>query len=131
MQSREDFTDQVAIVTGGAMGIGKQIVKELSEKGAAIVVCDTEKELGDQVVNTLTQKGAKSLFLAADVTDEMAVHQVIEKTQTTFGRIDILVNNAGISLGTPLEEISAEEWDLILAINLKGPFLFIKHVAQP
>lgn len=130
MKTCDDFTGAVAIVTGGAMGIGKQIVEEFSAAGASVVVCDTEQEQGHRVIETIEKKGAKGLFLSADVTDEKMVQDVIARTNKTFGRIDILVNNAGISYGTPLEEIKAVEWDQVMAINLKGPFLFIKNVVH-
>ena len=130
MKTCDDFTGAVAIVTGGAMGIGKQIVEDFSKAGASVVVCDTEQEQGHRVIETIVQKGGKGLFLSADVTDEKMVQDVIARTNKAFGRIDILVNNAGISYGTPLEEIEAVEWDQVMAINLKGPFLFIKHVVH-
>jgi len=131
MNCWDDFNGAVAIVTGGAMGIGRQIAEEFATAGAAVVVCDTEKDLGLQVISAIESKGRKGLFLGVDVTDEKMVEAVVARTIESFGRIDILVNNAGISHGTPLEEITAEEWDQVMAINLKGPFLFTKHVAQP
>jgi 3-oxoacyl-[acyl-carrier protein] reductase len=130
MKIWEDFTGAVAIVTGGAMGIGRQIVNDFSAAGASVVVCDIEKNQGQVVIEKIKAKGGKGLFLAADVTDEKMVEHVIIQTNDTFGRVDILVNNAGITHGTPLEKIEADEWDQVMAINLKGPFLFIKHVVD-
>ncbi|MBI2019227.1 SDR family oxidoreductase [Candidatus Daviesbacteria bacterium] len=105
-----DLSDKVAIVTGGAMGIGLGVVKRLEEAGAKVKVAD--KTLG------------------TDVSSEEDVKRMVEETVAEFGGIDILVNNAGIYPVKPVEQMSAEEFDKVIAVNLKGVFLCTKYVSE-
>lgn len=127
MQVESEFQNMVALVTGSSMGIGQKIAEDLAERGATVVVCDLEEKLGRSVAETIKQKGGQATFVRLDVTDETEVKTVFNQITSQFGRLDILVNNAGLTRGTPFEEIEAAEWDAVLAVNLKGPFLCTKY----
>lgn len=114
---------KVALVTGGNRGIGKAIALALGREGASLVLvargaAELEKTRAECVARCFNV-----LTLAADVTDETQVKDVFAKTLERFGRLDILVNNAGAFDGGPLDELSLEAWDKVMAVNLRGPFL--------
>ncbi|TMB71816.1 MAG: SDR family oxidoreductase [Deltaproteobacteria bacterium] len=125
--------DQVAIVVGSARGIGAAIARTFSEEGAAIVLVDLEKmnpQL-DEVAQEINQKGGKAIAIVADVTDDRQVNQMIDETVRRWGRIDILVNSAGLRGPlVPVQEITEQEWDSVLAVNLKAVFLCCKAVLK-
>ena len=121
--------DKVAIVTGAARHIGALYAKRLAAEGASVVIADVLD--GEQVVREITSGGGKAMALKIDVSKEEDTLRMAEKTVGEFGRIDILVNNAALFLGIkrrPFYEISAEEWDRVSAVNIKGPFLCAKAV---
>jgi NAD(P)-dependent dehydrogenase (short-subunit alcohol dehydrogenase family) len=120
---------KVAIITGGARGLGKAYALRLCEEGAAIVIVDV-LDTGP-IQQEIERSGSSALSLHTDVSDEASTEEMVRKTIERFGRIDILINNAGLfaSLGKkPFYEISAEEWDEVLSVNLKGMFLCCKAV---
>jgi NAD(P)-dependent dehydrogenase (short-subunit alcohol dehydrogenase family) len=119
----------VAIVTGGARGLGKAYAIRLSEEGAKVVVADILD--GKPVQREIEAKGGQALALYTDVSGEESTEEMARKTVERFGRIDILINNAAIfaSIETkPFFEISAQEWDDVIRVNLKGMFLCCKAV---
>jgi NAD(P)-dependent dehydrogenase (short-subunit alcohol dehydrogenase family) len=121
--------DKVAIVTGGAQGIGKAYVSRLSEEGAKVVIADILD--GKEVEEAVRSKGGEALALQTDVTDEQSTREMADKTVQRFGGIDVLVNNAAFFssiVKKPFYEISGDEWDAVLRVNLKGPFLCSKAV---
>jgi 3-oxoacyl-[acyl-carrier protein] reductase len=122
--SKLDLKDKVAIVTGGAGGIGTSIAKAFSEAGAKVVVSSRNQENIDKVAADLKASGGESLAIATDVTIPEQVDNMIAQTVDTFGRIDILVNNAGgaMVMGKP-EELSPDGWSATIALNLTGTFL--------
>jgi NAD(P)-dependent dehydrogenase (short-subunit alcohol dehydrogenase family) len=120
---------RVAIVTGGARHIGARYCRSLAEEGAAVVIADILD--GTKLAQEITSAGGKALALAADVSKEEDTNRMAAQAVKTFGRIDILVNNAAIFINIqrhPFYEISAEEWDHVSAVNIKGPFLCSKAV---
>ena len=123
--------DRIAIVTGAAKGMGREISLTLAREGAHVVLASREEApLGD-VAAAVETLGRRALVKPTDVTDEAAVEALVEHTRRTFGgRIDILVNCAGITgpVETPLWQIAAAAWDEVLAVNVKGTFLPMKHV---
>jgi 3-oxoacyl-[acyl-carrier protein] reductase len=123
------FEDKVAIVTGSARGIGLAIGQELAKAGARVALVDLKADLAEQAATQLRSAGYEALAVAADVSDEAQVRAMAQQALNRWGQIDILVNNAGICPVTPFEEITVEEWDLVLGVNLKGAFLCSKAVA--
>jgi NAD(P)-dependent dehydrogenase (short-subunit alcohol dehydrogenase family) len=120
---------KVAVVTGGARHIGARYCRRLAAEGAAIVVADILN--GDSLVQEIKSAGGKGMALTIDVAKEEDTHRMAAETMKAFGRIDVLVNNAAIFINIqrqPFYEISAEEWDRVAAVNIKGPFLCAKAV---
>jgi NAD(P)-dependent dehydrogenase (short-subunit alcohol dehydrogenase family) len=120
---------RVAIVTGGARHIGAAYCRKLGEEGAAVVIADILD--GEPIANEIRAAGGKALALTVDVSNEEDTSRMAAEAVTTFGCIDILVNNAAIFINIqrhPFYEISAEEWDRVSAVNIKGPFLCAKAV---
>lgn len=119
-----DLTGRVAIVTGGSIGLGRQMAAGLAEMGANLVLCARKKERCEQAAEELKQLGVKTFALACDVKNPEHVRGVVEQTVSQFGRIDILINNAGTSWGAPVEEMRLEHWNKVMETNLTGTFLF-------
>jgi NAD(P)-dependent dehydrogenase (short-subunit alcohol dehydrogenase family) len=119
-----DLSGRVAIVTGGSIGLGRQMAEGLGEMGANLVLCARKKERCEQAAEELKQLGVKTLALACDVKNPDHVRNVVQETLSQFGRIDILINNAGTAWGAPVEEMKLEHWNKVLETNLTGTFLF-------
>lgn len=127
MEELFDLSKKVAIVTGGAMGIGKGIAYRLSEAGADVVVMDVKL---DEAEKTCGELPGNSLAIDGDVSNEEDVVATFKTAADKFGSVDIMVNNAGIFLTTPVLEMTTEEWDRVLNINLKGAFLGSREAAK-
>ena len=123
--------DQVAIITGAAQGMGATSARVLAREGARVVVCDLDGAKAAAVAREIDPAGERALGLHTDVTNQRDVATLIDHTLTHFGTISILVNNAGVLRSTRVEEISAEEWDLVLDANLKGTFFCSQAVLAP
>lgn len=123
--------DRIAVVTGGAQGLGAAICQRLAQEGAHVVVADLNLEgaqtLADQIQ---AETDRRTLAVAVDVTDEEQVARMIDRTLAEFGRLDILVANAGIVLSGPVEEFELERWRKVIDVNLVGYFLCAKHAAR-
>ena len=115
--------DKVAIVTGSTKGIGKGIAFGLAQAGANVVVVSRHQNDCDRVAAEIAQLGVETLPVAADVTKMKDIENLVNSTLARFGRIDILVNNAGTALTKKAEEITEEDWDRVLDVDLKGVFL--------
>lgn len=124
-----DLLGKISIVTGSAMGIGKEIALRLARDGSDIVVVDIEKELAHKVLQEIQLMGRKSLFFEVDVTRWDQVKAMVDEVLGNFKKVDILVNNAGI-VGpvVPVWEYRVEDWDRIMEINMKGTFLCCKAI---
>jgi NAD(P)-dependent dehydrogenase (short-subunit alcohol dehydrogenase family) len=121
---------KVAIVTGGAAGIGKAACLMLAKEGARVAVVDVSDQAGQDVVSEITAKGGTAAYWHADVSEESEVSAAFRDIATTYDRIDVLVNNAGIhGVAKPSDEIEEDEFDRIIRIDLKGVFLCTKHGA--
>jgi NAD(P)-dependent dehydrogenase (short-subunit alcohol dehydrogenase family) len=118
---------KVALVTGGASGIGRGCAERLAQEGAAVVITDLQDHKGDEVVAAIAQAGGTASYLHHDVTDEQAWIEVIAEVRARHGRLDVLVNNAGIGLGGSVLEMTLEAWRRQTAVNLDGVFLGVKH----
>ena len=119
-----DLSGRVAIVTGGSVGLGRQMAQGLAEMGANVVLCARKKERCEAAAEELRKLGVKSVALGCDVKDPASVKDVVDATVAEFGRIDVLINNAGIAWGAPVEEMRLEHWNKVLETNLTGTFLF-------
>ncbi len=125
-----DLTGKIAIVTGGAMGIGFGIAYRLAEAGAHTVIADINEEAGNQAVKKLNDEGFKAMFIQTDVASEDDVKRTIDFTMATYDGIDILVNNAGIYPIIPVMQMTSADFEKILAVNLKSVFLFTKATSE-
>jgi NAD(P)-dependent dehydrogenase (short-subunit alcohol dehydrogenase family) len=123
---------KVALVTGGARGLGKVISEALASAGARVAVSSRKPEQAEAMAGVIRlAHGAEALGVAADVTRRADVEAMVAATVNRFGRIDILVNNAGVNIRGPIERLSEDDWDLVLDTNLKGPWLCCRAVAEP
>ena len=123
--------NKVAIVTGGARGLGKVFCMALAEEGARIVVADILKDEARQTAEEIREKGGSSISMKVDVSSEEETSRMAEETIREYGGIDILVNNAATIFGIgrkPFHEITAEQWNRLMIVNLGGPFLCAKAV---
>ena len=121
--------DKVAIVTGSAQGIGRVYASRLASEGARVVLTDVLD--ADSAADEIRKQGGEALALRTDVTNEKSVEEMAQKTAERFGRIDILVNNAalfGNIQRSPFDQLSVEEWDQVMAVNVKGLFLCARAV---
>ena len=122
--------DRIALVTGGAQGLGKAISTRLAEEGAHVVVCDiNEQDAGKTASEIVTNFHRQAIAVKADVTDEAQVEAMINRTVKEFGRLDIAVSNAGILIAEEVTEFPAEKWRAVINVNLFGYFLVAKHAA--
>src|SRR5712664_513116 len=125
-----DLTGRTAIITGGSVGLGRQMAEALAEMGANLVLCARKKERCVQAAEELQTLGVKTLALACDVKNPADIHAVVDSTLAAFGRIDILINNAGTSWGAPVQEMRLEHWNKVIETNLTGTFLFSQAVGK-
>jgi len=120
--------DLVAIVTGAGKGLGKAIAEKFFQEGALLALFDIQYDLIENLARELDVSGEKVMAIQADVTEEKSITQAMEKVYQRFGKIDILVNNAGISLHRPTKEMSLEEFNRVIKVNLNGTFICCKSV---
>ena len=118
---------KVAIVTGGASGIGEACSETLAREGVKVLITDIDDLRGKDVVARITKEGGTAHYVHHDVRDEAAWPGVVAETEKRFGRLDIMVANAGIGIAGPLAEMTLADWQRQQAINLDGVFLSIKH----
>lgn len=124
----QNITAKVALVTGGARGLGEAICHTLADAGITIIVADVRLELAEKVAQNLRDVGKEAMAVGLDVSNAEQVKNVIEKIVSQYGRVDVLVNNAGVDLTVPIEEMPLHEWERILNVNLTGPFIMSKAV---
>jgi 3-oxoacyl-[acyl-carrier protein] reductase len=120
--------DCVAIVTGAGKGLGKSIAEKFFQEGALLALFDIQYDLIDHLARELDSSKEKVIAIKADVTDENIIKKAMQIVYEKFGRIDILVNNAGISLHRPIKEMSLEDFNLVIKVNLNGTFICSKSV---
>ena len=122
---------KVALVTGGAQGIGKAIALRLAREGADVAVSDINLEKAQETCREVESLGRKALAVGGSVADAKAAEAMVEKTVEAFGGLDILVNNAGITRDGVLLRMKEEDWDLVLDVNLKGAYHCTKAALRP
>lgn len=123
------LSNRIAIITGGARGIGRGTAIKFAEEGCSLVIADVLVAEAEQTLEEIFSRGREGIFVRCDVSDSRQVKDMVRQVFSKFGGVDILVNNAGIGT-TPISitDLSEEEWDRVLAINLKGVFLCCKEV---
>ena len=118
---------KVALVTGGAMGIGRATAMMFAAEGAKVVLGDVDESAGAKVAEEIVQAGGEATFMKLDVSREDDWRRVVAATVELYGKLTVLVNNAGISLGHDIEETTLDEWNHVMSINSTGVFLGMKY----
>ncbi|MBN2370071.1 MAG: SDR family oxidoreductase [Vicinamibacteria bacterium] len=121
------LADKAALVTGASQGLGAAIACRFVQEGARVLLCDLREEQGQSLAADLASRGLSAWFAKLDVTSESSWTAAYAALMEKTSRLDILVNNAGINVRKPIEDMSVEEFDRMLAVNVRGPFLGIKH----
>jgi gluconate 5-dehydrogenase len=125
-----DLTGKTAIVTGGSRGIGKEMAEGLAEAGAKLMLCARRQEWLDETVNEFKERGYDTAGVVCDVSKPDDVQRVIDETINKFGSVDILINNAGTSWGAMPEDMTLEQWQQVIDVNLTGCFLFAQAAGR-
>src|SRR2546427_11233777 len=121
------FAGQVAVVTAGGSGIGAATARRLAGEGAAVVVADLSGTRAQAVAFGITKDGGRAAAIKMDASDSAAVQRTIQRALDTFGRLDVMMNSAGLAEPAPLDEISLESWNRVIAVTLTSAFLGMKH----
>jgi 3-oxoacyl-[acyl-carrier protein] reductase len=121
-----EFKNQVAVITGGASGLGKKAAGLLCEQGAHVIIADIHQAHGEEAVAELASGGGNVTFMQVNVGDEASVQALMTQVKEKAGRLDILINNAGITRDGMLHKLTKEKWDQVIAINLTGVYLCTK-----
>ncbi|MFZ5642046.1 MAG: 3-oxoacyl-[acyl-carrier-protein] reductase [Bacillota bacterium] len=122
--------DKVAVITGGARGIGAATARLFTEEGASVAVADFDSLPGQELCREIKEKGGEAHFFMVDVTDRGSVRSMVNNVVDHFGRVDILINNAGITRDSMLSRMTQEQWEKVLAVNLTGVFNCGQAVAE-
>lgn len=123
-----DLTGKVALITGGGGGLGTAIARSLSAAGVVVVPADLRAERAEEVAVAVRDAGGRAMALPLDIRDADDAERSVRRVVETYGRLDILINNAGIDVTVPIEELSVADWDRILGVNVRGPFVMAKAV---
>lgn len=124
------FEGKIAIVTGGSQGIGEACVRRLVSDGASVAIWDVADERGQALARELSAGGAQARYVHCDVSRKASVTAALDETLAAFGRVDQLVNNAGVVRTADFLDLTEEDWDLVISVNLKGSFLVGQAVAR-
>jgi gluconate 5-dehydrogenase len=130
VQQLFDLTGKVALVTGGSRGLGKEMAEGLAEAGAALMLAARREQWLGPTVDEMKSRGFRCEGTIADVSKPDEVQAVVKRTLDIYGQIDILVNNAGVSWGAPAEAMPLDKWQMVIDINLTGPFLLCQAVGR-
>ncbi|WNZ27362.1 SDR family oxidoreductase [Leptolyngbya sp. NK1-12] len=124
----ENLGGNIALVTGGGRGLGAAICQTLAEAGATVVAADIRLDLAEQVARELRDRGLEAMALPLDITDAAQVETAVQKLIDQYGKIDSLINNAGTDVTLPVEELSIADWDRVISVNLRAPFVLSKLI---
>lgn len=122
----QELEGKVALVTGGGGGLGTAICHGLGAVGAVVVAADVRQGPADEVASSVRSQGGRAFATLLDVRDERRAEAVVREVASEHGRLDILINNAGVDITVPVEELSVADWDRIMAVNLRGPFVLAR-----
>lgn len=127
----QKLKDRIAIITGGAQGIGRAIAEKLAGEGAKVIIVDVQEDSAKKTADEISkEKDVESLALKVDVSSSKETEEMVKKTVEKFGKIDIIINNAGITRDNLLIRMSDDDWDKVIAVNLKGVFNCSKAAAK-
>jgi len=118
--------DKVVLVTGAGQGLGAAICKTLSEEKMTVILTDVKAERLERTTKEITDQGCRAVSFLMNVGDEESVKEVFKRVVEEYGKIDVVINNAGIDYTKSIEELSLDEWDQVMRVNLRGPFLVSK-----
>ena len=121
---------RVALITGAGRGLGEATANALADAGMSIVVADVQVRMADSVAGRLRDRGGASIAVEMDVTSEADIDRVVDEALAEFGQLDVLVNNAGVDVTAPIEALAIQDWDRVIGVNLRGPFL-MSHAVLP
>lgn len=120
------FQNKVCIVTGGGSGIGRATCIQLAQEGGQVVVVDMNEKSGLETADLISKTNGSAIFVKADIANAQEIEQVVQTAVSKWSKVDVLVNNAAVMTFKPILELSVEEWDKVMAVNLKSVFLFCK-----
>jgi NAD(P)-dependent dehydrogenase (short-subunit alcohol dehydrogenase family) len=124
----ETLNGKVVLITGGGGGLGAAVGEVLSEAGAVTIAADVRIEPTEKLVQSWRDRGLEAMALQLDITDEQQIEAAVQKVIDRYGRIDVLINNAGIDVTLPIEELSIADWDRVMNVNLRAPFILSKQI---
>lgn len=124
----ETLGGKIALITGGGRGLGAAICQSLAEAGVLAIAADIRVEQAEQVTQELRHQGMEAIALTLDITSDQQVETTVQKIVDQYGRIDILINNAGTDVTLPVDELSISDWDRVMNVNLRAPFVLSKAV---
>jgi NAD(P)-dependent dehydrogenase (short-subunit alcohol dehydrogenase family) len=124
------LSQRVTFITGGAQGLGEALCRSLGEAGARVIVADLQGDRAETMAEKLRHEGVEAMSVVCDVADRSQNETALRRVLDQYGRLDVLINNAAVDRTVPIEELEVEEWDRILATNLRGPFL-LSQLALP
>jgi NAD(P)-dependent dehydrogenase (short-subunit alcohol dehydrogenase family) len=124
----ETLNGKVVLITGGGGGLGAAIGEVLGEAGAVAIVADVRIEPTEKLVQFWRDRGLEAMALQLDLTDEQQIEAAVQKVIEQYGQIDVLINNAGIDVTLPIEELSIADWDGVMNVNLRAPFILSKQI---
>lgn len=124
------LTGKVAIVTGGAMGIGRAVAHHMAQNGARLILADIDEDGGENVASEIRTKGFEARYIHCNIAEQLDVHNLMASALEEYGRLDILLNAAAVRDNTPFMELTEEEFTTIIDVNLKGAFLLGKAAAR-
>ncbi|MCU0547963.1 MAG: SDR family oxidoreductase [Leptolyngbya sp. Prado105] len=122
----ETLNNKIVFVTGGGQGLGAAICQVLAEAGATVIAADLNGEMAEKVVREIRDRGFEAMALPLDITQDQQIETAIQKIVDQYGRIDVLINNAGTDKTVPIEELSIADWDRVMQVNLRAPFVLAK-----
>ncbi len=123
----ETLRGKVALVTGGGGGLGAATCRVLAAAGATVIAADVGRERAESICSTIRTEGGRALPCQLDVTAEVQVKEALDRIVAEHDRLDVLINNAGVDVTAPIEDLSVTDWDRIIGVNLRGPFLMSRH----